>query len=110
MHSVLALQKCGQRSLGEMILHLKEMDQLRLATAALYDLVEIGLWLRDELLDAVLVGKDAIFLVILEDTKVRLAWHEEAVVLHDVNQAETEEVQGDVHEVGRAVRHQADYI
>lgn len=91
-------------------MHLKEMDQLWLATAAFYDLVEVRLWLRDELFDAVLVGKDAIFLVILEDTKVGLAWHEEAVVLHDVNEAETKEIKWDVHEVRGAIRHQTDYV
>ena len=93
-----------------MILHLQEMDQLWLATAALYDLVEVRLWLRDELLDAVLISKDAIFLVILEDTKVGLAWHEEAMVLHDVDKAETKEVKWDVHEVRSAVWHQTDYV
>jgi hypothetical protein len=86
------------------------MNQLRLATAALYDLVEIRLWLRDELFDAILVGKDAIFLVILEDTKVGLSWHEKSVVLYDVNETETKEVKWDVHEVRGAVRHQTDNV
>ena len=93
-----------------MILHLQEMDQLWLATAALYDLIEVRLWLRDELFDAVLICKDAIFLVILEDTEVGLAWHEETVVLHDVDEAETKEVKWDVHEVRGAVWHQTDYV
>jgi hypothetical protein len=86
------------------------MDQLWLATAALYDLVKIGLWLRDELFDAVLVGKYAIFLVIFEDTKVGLSWHEKSVVLHDVNETETKEVKRDVHEVRGAVWHQTDNV
>ena len=86
------------------------MNQLWLATAALNDFVEIGLWLRDELFDAVLVSKDAIFLVILEDTKVGLSWHEKSVVLYDVNETETKEVKWDVHEVRGAVRHQTDNI
>ena len=93
-----------------MILHLQEMDQLWFATAALYDLIEVRLWLRNELLDAVLISKDAIFLVILEDTKVGLAWHEEAVVLHDVNETETKEVKRNVHEVRGAVWHQTDNV
>ena len=93
-----------------MILHLQEMDQLWFATAALYDLIEIRLWLRDELLDAVLISKHAIFLVILEDTKVGLAWHEEAMMLHDVDETETKEVKWDVHEVWGAVWHQTDYV
>jgi len=92
------------------ILHLQQMNQLWLATAALYDLVEIRLWLRDELFDAILVGKDAIFLVILEDTKVGLSWHEKSVVLYDVNETETKEVKWDVHEVRGAVRHQTDNV
>jgi hypothetical protein len=86
------------------------MNQLWLATAALNDFVEIGLWLRDELFDAVLVSKDAIFLVILEDTKVGLSWHEKSVVLYDVNETETKEVKWDVHEVRGAVRHQTDNV
>jgi hypothetical protein len=86
------------------------MDKLWLATAALYDLVEVRLWLRDELLDAVLISKDAIFLVILEDTEVGLAWHEKTMVLHDVNKTETKEVKRDVHEVRSAVWHQTDYV
>ena len=110
MHAILALQKGGKGSLWEVILHLQEMDQLWLATATLYDLVEVRLWLRDELLDAVLVSKDAIFLVILEDTEVGLARHEETMVLHDVNQAETKEVKWNVHEVRGAVWHQTDYV
>jgi hypothetical protein len=93
-----------------MILHLQQMDQLWLATAALYDLVKVGLWLRDELFDAVLVGKDAIFLVIFEYTKVGLSWHEKSVVLHDVNETETKEVKRDVHEVRGAVWHQTDNV
>jgi hypothetical protein len=92
------------------ILHLQEMDQLWLTTAALYDLVEVRLWLRDKLFDAVLVGKHAIFLVILEDTEVGLSWHEEPMVLHDVDKAETKEVKRDVHEVRSAVWHQTDYV
>jgi hypothetical protein len=39
MHPVLALEQGRQRGLGEMILHLEKMDQLRLPPAALNDVV-----------------------------------------------------------------------
>jgi len=35
----------------------------------------------------------------LEDTKVWFSWHEQTL-LYNINQAETEEIKWDVHEIG----------
>ena len=59
-----------------MILHLEEVDELGLASAAFYDIMEVLLWLLDEFFDAQLISKHTVLLVVLKDTKVRLSWHQ----------------------------------
>lgn len=86
------------------------MDEFGLATATLDDLAQVLLWLLHKLVDALLICEDTVLLGVLKDTEVRFARHEEAVMLNDVNEAEPKEVQWDVHEVGRAVGHEADDV
>lgn len=93
-----------------MVLHLQQMDELWLPPASLYYIVEILLRLLDEIVDALLVCEDAVLLCVLEHTQIGLARHEQPVVLHYVDQAEAQKVQGDVHEVGGTVGHQADDV
>ena len=110
MHAVLALEECGEGGLWEVILHLEQVDELGLATAPLDDLVQVLLWLLDELVDAHFVSEHAILLSVLEDTEVGFSRHEEAILLNNVDKAEAEEVERDMHEVGGAVRHQTDDV
>ena len=59
---------------------------------------------------AVLVGEHAVPLVVLEHTKVRLSRHQKPVMLHYINKTKTQEIEGDVHEVGRTIRHQSNDV
>ena len=72
--------------------------------------MEVLLRLLDEFLDAQLICEHTILLVVLEDTEVGLSGHQQSIVLDDVDEAEPEEVQRDMHKVRSAVGHQTDDI
>lgn len=59
-----------------MVLHLQEMDELRLPPASFDHIIEVLFRLLDETVDALLVCEDAVLLCVLEHTQVRFAWHE----------------------------------
>ncbi len=68
VHTVLALKQSCQRGLREVILHLEQVDQLRLPATPLNHFIQVLLWLLDELVNAHLVCKYTILLGVLEDT------------------------------------------
>ena len=78
VHAIATLKKGCKRSVWEMVLHLKEMDQLRHAAALLYDLLKIEVRVLDEFVDCFLVGKHTVFvcLTVLEHTEIWLSWHQ----------------------------------
>lgn len=92
-----------------MVLHFEQVNQFGHFAALLDDLFNVLSRLCDELLDGLLVCKHAVLVVVLEDSEVGLSRHEQAV-FDDVDEAESEEVEGNMHEVGRAVGHQSDDV
>ena len=110
MHAVLALKESGKRGLREVVLHLEQVDQLRLATAPLNHFVQILLWLLDELVDTHFICEYAIFLCVLEDTEIGFTWHKQAILLNNVDETEAKEVERDVHEIWCTVGHQTNNV
>ena len=92
-----------------MFLHLKQVDQLWHASALLDDLLKVHVWVRDELLNSLLVGKHTVLLIELEDSQVWLAWHQQSM-LDNVDQTETKEVQWNMHELWSGVWHQSEDV
>ena len=76
MHSIFALEQGGERGVWEMVLHLQQMDQLWHPTALLNNMLQIFVWITDELVDGLLVREDAILFVIFEHTEVWLSGHQ----------------------------------
>lgn len=64
------------------------MDQFWLPAASLNNFIKIIIGLNNELLDALLICKDTIFLLKFEYTKVWFSWHEETSILNYINEAE----------------------
>jgi len=91
VHSVTTLEKCGEGSIREVILHLEQVNELRHDAALLNHCVEVKVGILNELLNRFLVGEDAVLFVVFEDTEVGLTRHQEAL-LDDVNETETQEV------------------
>ena len=87
MHSIFTLQQCCQRGLLELILHLEKMNKLRHSSTLNDNLIEIFVWVTDELVNGLLICKHTILLVVLEYTKVRLSWHQKSL-LNDIDKAE----------------------
>lgn len=106
MHTVTALEECGKRCVWEVVLHLKQMDQLWHLPALFNDIVQVLVRLGDELLNRLEISKDTVLVVVLEDSKIRLAWHQQTL-LNDVDEAETKEVKWNVHEVRSRAGHQS---
>jgi hypothetical protein len=86
------------------------VNQLRLPAATLYHLVQILLWLLDELVDTHFIREHTILLCVLEDTEIGFTWHEQAILLNNVDETEAKEVERDVHEVWCTVGHQANNV
>lgn len=61
-----------------MVLHFEEMDEFGHAATLFNDLLQVEVWVCDEFVDCLLVGKNTILvrLTVLEYTEVRLSWHE----------------------------------
>ena len=68
------------------------MNELWLTTASLDDLIQILLWLLYELLNAMLIGEDAVLLCVLKHSEIWLSWHQETMMLHYVDKTEAKEV------------------
>lgn len=87
------------------------MDQLWHLSALLNYLIEVTCWLLDKLLDSLLISEHTVLVIDCKfiHTQVRLSRHQQAV-LNNVHQAETKEVQWDVHEIRRSIRHQSKNI
>jgi hypothetical protein len=107
MHAVLALKQSCKGSVWEKVLHFEKMDQLRHLSALLDDCVEIFIWVNNELFDGLLVCKYTVLLLVFKDTEIWLSRHQETL-FNNVDKAETEEIQRDMHEIRSVVRHQTD--
>ena len=101
MHAIATLEKRGERSIWEVVLHLQQMDQFWHSAAFFDDLFEVDVGVADKLVNRFLISKDTVLirLLVLEHTKVGFTGHQEAL-LNDVNEAEAKEIQWNVHEIG----------
>ena len=99
MHAIASLQQRSKRRIREVILHLEQVDHFGHAAALLDNLLEIEVWIGNELFDGLLVSEHTVLvrLTVLKHAQVGLTGHQQAL-LHDVDQTETEEVKRDVHE------------
>jgi hypothetical protein len=88
MHSIFALEKGSERGIREVVLHFQQVNELRHSAALLDDMLEILVWVTNELVNGLLVCEHTVFLVIFEHSKVGLSRHQKTL-LNDVNQAET---------------------
>lgn len=109
MHAVFALEQSGERCVWEVVLHLEQMDQFRHSTTLVDYLLQVVVWIGDELVNGVLVSEDTIFLIVFENTKIRLSRHQETL-FHDIDEAESQEVERYMHEIWSAIRHQPDNL
>ena len=109
MHSIPALQQGCQRSIWEVVLHLEQMNQFWHFSALLHYLFGVLTRICNELFNGLLVSEDAVLVVIFENTEIGFTGHQQPV-FHDVYQAETEEVQRNVHEVRCTVGHQSNNV
>jgi hypothetical protein len=92
------------------VLHFQQVDKLRFTSASLNHLVQVLLRLLYKLVNAHLVCKHAILFCVLEYTKIGFSRHKKPILLDYVDQAKSEEVEWNVHEVRSAVRHQSNDI
>ena len=60
------------------------MDKLWHSSALFDDVLEIFVWITDELVNCLLIGKHAILLVILENSEIRFSRHQKPF-LNNVN-------------------------
>ena len=82
-----------------MVLHFEQVNELRHVTAFLNSLVQVVGGVVDEFVDSLLVSEDAVLLGRLElvHAQVGLARHQQAA-LNNVDEAESKEVQRNLHE------------
>lgn len=108
MHAISALEKGSKGRIWEVVLHLEQVDKLWHASTLLNDLFKVEVWVLDEFVDGFLISEDTILvrLTVLKDTQVGLAGHQQTL-LDDVHEAEAQEIQGNVHEVGCGKRHES---
>lgn len=85
------------------------MNQFWHSSALLNYMLQVWIWIFDEKINCILICEHTIFLVILEHTQIWFSWHEKAF-LYDVNEAETQEIKWDMHEVRSWVRHQTNNL
>lgn len=85
------------------------MDKLWHSSALDNYLIEVPVRVINELVYTLLICEHTIFLVVFENTKIWLSRHEKTL-LNDVDEAETQEVERNMHEIGCAIWHQSDYL
>jgi len=78
-------------------------------TAFFNNSVKVVVRVLNEFFDCFLVGKYTVLLVVLKNTEVGLTWHQKSL-LYNMNQAETEEVKWNVHEVWCIEGHLSDNV
>ena len=83
-------------------MHLQQVDKLWHPATLFHHLLKVEVWIRNEFVNGLLVRENAILvrLLVLKDAQVRLTWHKKPL-LHDIDKAETKEVQRNMHEVWR---------
>lgn len=106
MHAVSALEQRSQGRIWEVVLHFKQMDQLWHHSALFDYFLQVLVGLCDKLFDGLKVSEDTVLVFVLENSEVRLARHQETL-FNDVDQTEAQEIEGNVHEVGRGAWHEA---
>jgi len=76
------------------------MNEFGHSAALLNNLFEVEVRISDEFVNGFLVSEYTIFVcfLVLEDTKVGLSWHQEAL-FNNIHETETEEVQWDMHKI-----------
>jgi hypothetical protein len=75
------------------------MNELRLASAPFNDFIQVLFRLLNKLIDAVLICKYAILLSVFKHTQVRFSRHQQPIVLDDIYQAKSEEIEWYMHKI-----------